>query len=160
MNSLAESILILWGILTFALLFYSIYFQKKEKNLLAPLSRSESYAQLNLKLDYLFKHYEIDQLRIEQKGVTVTSFFPAHTLLNFDFKHNGNSKRCNSISRLMSQLIYIDFPLLAQRDVYKLTSYCIYRSNGKKEHGYAFTMRQNYKDRLIRAKRPVQLRIL
>lgn len=160
MNSLADSILILWGILTFALFFYSVYFQKKEKHLLDHLSRSESYAQLKLKLDYLFKHYEIDQLRIEQKGLTVTSFYPSHTLLNFDFKHNGNSKRCNSISRLMSQLLYNDFPLLTQRDVYKVTSYSIYRSNGKKEHGYAFTMRRNYKDKLIRAKRPIQLRIL
>lgn len=50
------------------------------------LRRSALYLRLYRKLDHLFHHYEIDQLRVEQNGVTVTSVMPAHTLLTFDFK--------------------------------------------------------------------------
>ena len=118
------------------------------------------YLRLYQKLDYLFHHYDIDQLRIEQHGVTVTSVYPMHTLLSFDFKQNGNSKRCDAVSRLAAQLLYEDFAQLAQRDLYKLSRYCVYRANGKKEYGYCFTMRRRCKDRVINARSAAQLRIL
>ena len=105
-------------------------------------------------------YYDIDQVRVEQHGVTVTSVYPAHTLLSFDFKQNGNGKRCDAISRLAAQLLSEDFAQLAQRDVYKLSRYRVYRANGKKEYGFSFTMRRRYKDQVINARSTVQLRIL
>lgn len=150
MKPLAELISVLWPAAAFALFFYMYYEKKREKELLSSMSRSELYLRLRHKLDYLFQHYEIDQLRIEQHGVTVTSVMPAHTLLSFDFKQNGNSKRGCDASRLFMLLIYNDFPLLAARDIYKISRYCVYRSNGKKEYGFSFTMRRRYKEQLLR----------
>lgn len=160
MNSLAEFLIVMSSIFAVALFFYSLHLKKQEQHLLEPVRRSSSYTRLYSKLDYLFTHYEIDQLRVEQRGVTATSVYPAHTLLDFDFKQNGNSKRCNSISTSVCQLLYGDFPILTKRDIYKITRYRVYRSNGKKEYGFAFTMRRSYKDSLLRAKSSVQLRIL
>ncbi len=160
MNSLAEFFIIISGIVAITLFLYSLHLKKEENRLLEPVRKSRTYIRLYNKLDYLFIHYDIDQLRVEQRGVTVTSVYPAHTLLDFDFKQNGNSKRCLSISSLVSQLLYMDFPILSKRNIYKMTRYCVYRSNGKKEYGFAFTMRRKHKDSLIKTKGSVQLRIL
>lgn len=141
---------ILWLAALLALFFYTLCEKRRERQLLSALRRSESYARLKRKIDYLAAHYEIDQLRIEPRGVTVTSVMPAHTLLSFDFKQNGNSKRACDASRLYMLLLYSDFPLLAARDIYKISRYRIYRSNGKKEYGFSFTMRQSHKERLLR----------
>ena len=160
MNSLAELIVILWLMSAFFLFLYSAQQKRRERQMLDALRRSPLYARLYRKLDYLFRHYEIDQLRIEQNGVTVTSVMPAHTLLNFDFKQNGNSKRGSDTSRLVMQLLYSDFPMLAPRDIYKISRYCVYRSNGKKEHAFSFTMRRSHKEMLLRNRMTARFRFL
>lgn len=160
MNSLAELMVILWLATALILIVYYTLHNKREKQMLQALQQSLLYANLHRKISYLFRHYEIDQLRIEQHGVTVTSVFPAHTLLDFDFKQNGNSKRSCCTSRLMMQLIYTDFPMLARRDIYKMSRYCVYRSNGKKEYGFSFTMRRSYKENLLRNRMLTRINIL
>ncbi len=133
MNSLAEFVSVLWLTAALSFFLYSSRQKRREKGMMEALRRSALYLRLYRKLDHLFHHYEIDQLRVEQNGVTVTSVMPAHTLLTFDFKQNGNSKRACDASRLVMQLLYEDFPLLARRDIYKMTRYCVYRSNGRRE---------------------------
>lgn len=160
MKPLAAFISVLWLIALFALFFYMARERRRERELLTALRRSELYARLRRKIEYLIQNYEIDQLRVEQHGVTVTSVMPAHTLLSFDFKQNGNSKRGCDASRLFMQLIYSDFPLLAARDIYKISRYRVYRSNGKMEYGFSFTMRRNYKERLLRDRMMARARIL
>ncbi len=160
MKTLAETMVVLWAIMAAALLLYTARSRRRERLLLEKLRATPLYLRLYQKLDYLFHHYDIDQVRVEQHGVTVTSVYPAHTLLNFDFKQNGNGKRCDAVSRLAAQLLSEDFAQLAQRDVYKLSRYRVYRANGKKEYGFSFTMRRRYKDQVINARSTVQLRIL
>ena len=159
MNSLAEFGSVLWLTAALSFFLYSSRQKRREKGMMEALRRSALYLRLYRKLDHLFHHYEIDQLRVEQNGVTVTSVMPAHTLLTFDFKQNGNSKRACDASRLVMQLLYEDFPLLASRDIYKMTRYCVYRSNGKKEYGFSFTMRRGYKERLLRERMAARVRI-
>lgn len=159
MNSLAELMAVLWLFAALLLFFYSSRQKRRENQMLETLRNSTLYLRLYRKLDHLFRHYEIDQLRVEQSGVTVTSVMPAHTLLSFDFKQNGNSKRACDASRLVMQLLYDDFPLLASRDIYKVTRYCVYRSNGKKEYGFSFTMRHGCKERLLRDRMAARARI-
>lgn len=159
MNSLAEFVSVLWLTAALSFFLYSLRQKRREKGMMEALRRSALYLRLYRKLDNLFHHYEIDQLRVEQNGVTVTSVMPAHTLLTFDFKQNGNSKRACDASRLVMQLLYEDFPLLASRDIYKMTRYCVYRSNGKKEYGFSFTMRHGYKERLLRERMAARVRI-
>lgn len=150
MISLAGSMIILWLISAVALIVHCVRHRQREQQMLEAVRRSALYTRLYRKLDHLFRHYEIDQIRIEQHGVTVTSVMPAHTLLNFDFKQNGNSKRACDASRLVMQLLYSDFPILAVQSIYKASRYRVYRSNGKKEYGFSFTMRQRHKERLLR----------
>jgi hypothetical protein len=160
MISLAESLLILWVAAAAAVLVYCSRIKRRERHLLIHLRESTQYARLYQKILYLIQHDDIDQLRIEQRGVTVTSVYPAHTLLSFDFKQNGNCKRSDVIPRLVTQLLQEDFPEIGREDVYKLSRYRVYRANGKMEYGFRFTMRRRYKDAVLMSKRSVQLRIL
>ena len=160
MVSLAGSLIILWLISAVVLFFYSVRHRRREQELLDTIRRSPLYVRLYRKLDYLLRNYEIDQLRIEQYGVIVTSVMPAHTLLNFDFKQNGNSKRACAVSRLIMQLLYSDFPVFADQTVYKMSRYRVYRSNGKKEYGFSFTMRHRHKAALIRERMASRVRTL
>ena len=160
MISLAVSLLILWVIAAAAILVYCAHLKRRERRLLTHLRESGQYIRLFQKISYLVRYADIDQLRIEQRGVTVTSVYPAHTLLSFDFKQNGSCKRSDVIPRLVTQLLQEDFPELSRGDVYKLSRYRLYRANGKMEFGYRFTMRLRCKDAVIMSKRSVQLRIL
>ncbi len=144
-----------------ALLLFALNL-KAEKNDRAQLSRlreSPLYRELKGKLLELDR-YDIDALRIECSGVTVTSVCPAHTVLSFSFKQNGNSMRNDAHTRLYAELIARDFPLFTQRHAYKLSSYRVFRVNGKPEQAYAFIMRRAYKDFLLAERSPAQLRIL
>lgn len=159
MISLAESLLILWVMAAAVILIYCARLKQRERQLLTHLRESSQYAKLYQKISYLIQHDDIDQLRVEQRGVTVTSVYPAHTLLSFDFKQNGNCKRSDVIPRLVTQLLQEDFTALGREDFYKLSRYRVYRANGKMEYGFRFTMRRRYKDAVIMSKRSVQLRI-
>ncbi len=143
-----------------ALVLYTICAraQKEDQAQLKRLRDSLVYQSLREKLTEL-SHYDIDQLRIECSGVTVTSVCPAHTLLSFSFKQNGNSVRNDAFTRLYAELITQDFPLFVQRHAYKLCRYKVYRTNGKPESCYAFVMRRGFKDFLLAERCPAQLRI-
>ena len=160
MISLAGSMIILWLISAVALIIHCVRHRRREQQMLEAVRRSALYTRLYRKLDHLFRHYEIDQIRIEQHGVTVTSVMPAHTLLNFDFKQNGNGKRCDAAARLVAQLLREDFPLLGESDIYKMSRYRVYRANGRKDDSFSFTMRRRHKDRVMDGRTSVQLRIL
>ena len=129
-----------------------------DKAQLARLRESAAYRQLCQMLAQL-NHLDIDEVRIECSGITVTSVCPAHIVLNFAFKQNGNSLRNDSFTRLYAQLIAEDFPLFTQNQAYKLRAYRVYRVNGKAERAYAFIMRRGYKDFLLAQRFPAQLRI-
>ena len=159
MISLAGSLLILWVMAAAAILIYCARLKQRERQLLTQLRESSQYIRLFQKISYLIRYDDIDQVRVEQRGVTVTSVYPAHTLLSFDFKQNGSCKRSDVIPRLVTQLLQEDFPGLGREDVYKLSRYRVYRANGKMEYGFRFTMRRRYKDVVIMSKRSIQLRI-
>lgn len=160
MHSLAEALVILWVITAVFLLCYAATARHRERQLMLSFRESHMYARLYSKMDYLMRSYDIDQVIIEQCGVTVTSVYPAHTLLNFDFKQNGNGKRCDAVARLVAQLLREDFPLLGEGDIYKMSRYRVYRANGRKDDSFSFIMRRRYKDRVMSQRTTVQLRIL
>jgi hypothetical protein len=158
MTSLAMFVIAACG--SSALLLY-VFFAKMEHDdraQITALRDSSLYFQLRNSLAALDR-YDIDQVRIECSGVTVTSVCPAHTILSFSFKQNGNSKRNDAFTRLYAELIAEDFPLFSQNSAYKLRHYRVYRVNGKPESAYAFIMRRGYKDYLLAERYPTQLRI-
>ncbi|MHC1786523.1 MAG: hypothetical protein AB9880_05650 [Christensenellales bacterium] len=157
---MAEPMVFLWAATAVGLLLTCWEAKRREKQLMDRLREGSLYPRLYQKMVYLLQHYDIDQLRVEQQGVTVTSVYPAHTLLSFDFKQNGNSKRSDSFPRLVAQLLQDDFPALGSGEIYRLTRYRIYRANGRREFGFSFTMRRRHKDLLISRRSRVQLRIL
>ncbi len=142
-----------------ALYAYCAKAERDEEAQLLRLRESPLYLQLWQRLHELSLH-DLDQVRIECSGVTVTSVCPAHTLLSFPFKHNGNSKRNDAFTRLYAELIARDFPVFTHPGAYKLKRYRVYRVNGKPEEAYAFIMRRGYKDFLLTERCPAQLRIL
>lgn len=140
------------------MLLYNGRAGRQEEERLQKLRQSPLYADLYQKLAALSR-FDIDQIRIEATGVTVTSVCPAYTLLTFSFKQNGNSKRNDAMTGLFAQLIAHDFPLFTRRGAYKLIRYQTRRLNGRPEEAYAFTMRRGYKDFLLAERCPAQLRI-
>lgn len=158
MTSLAMFVIAACGSSAFFLYAFFTKTERGERAQMAALRESPLYHQLHDNLAAL-DHYDIDQVRIECSGVTVTSVCPAHTILSFSFKQNGNSKRNDTFTRLYAELIAQDFPLFAQNSAYKLRRYRVYRVNGKPESAYAFIMRRGYKDFLLAERYPAQLRI-
>lgn len=160
MISLAGLMVFLWLCVVIGLIAFTARNHRRERQLLCRFRNTVSYIRLSQKIAQLLATYDIDQLRIEQSGVTVTSVYPAHTLLSFDFKQNGKCKRSDLIPRMVTQLLLEDFPQLCDSEVYKTARYRVYRANGKREDGFSVTMRRRYKDRVINARTSVQLRIL
>jgi hypothetical protein len=158
MNSLA--IFIIAACLTsIGMLLYCQHIRERDSRMMRELRAGALYIRLYKKLCAL-GDYDIDQVRVEVSGVTVTSVSPAHTLLNYDFKHNGNGKRNTAVVRLLVQLLAEDFPILGEKSIYKLKKYRVYRANGMREYGYCYIMHRRHKDRLLAARGAVQLRIL
>lgn len=145
------------GIAAF-LLMYCRMARRNEQRLLSAMRQSTLYTRLYARMSAL-QHHDIDEIRVEPNGVTVTSASLALTLLTFDFKRNGGFKRNEAAARLIAQLLEHDFPLLSDRGAYHLRSYRVYRVNGKAEMGFCFSMRNRYKHRVQPARGAVELRI-
>jgi len=158
MNSLAAAGCTFCVLTAVIMLLYSGRAEREEAERLQKLRLSPLYVDLYRKLTALSR-FDIDQIRVEATGVTVTSVCPAHTLLTFSFKQNGNSKRNDTMTRLFAELIAHDFPLFTRRGAYKFTRYRTLRPNGRPEEAFAFTMRRGYKDFLLAERCPAQLRI-
>lgn len=132
---------------------------RREREQLKRLRSSPLYRSLHAQLSALV-HHDIDQVRVECSGITVISVCPAHVLLSFRLKQNGNSIRNDAQVKLYAELLAQDFPQFTNRSAYKISSYRVYRLNGKPEKAYAFTMRRSHKDFLLAERCPAQLRIL
>lgn len=143
-----------------ALLLYALSTRadREDSIQLRKLAESPLYQALRQQMRVL-NHQDIDEIRIECSGITVTSVCPAHIVLSFSFKQNGNSLRNDSFTRLYAELIARDLPMLTERRAYKLRRYRVYRPNGREERAYAFIMRRGYKDYLLAERCPAQLRI-
>lgn len=141
-------------------LLYAICTKKQhDENLqLQRLRESPLYQELREKMHRL-RHMDIDQVRIECSGITVTSVCPAHIILNFKFKQNGNSIRNDTFTRLYAELLAQDFPILAVKRAYHLHRYRVYRVNGKAEQAYTFIMQRGYKDVLLAERSMLQARM-
>lgn len=145
---MAEVVLASCFLASAVLLAYDRGARRRECQLMERLRGGALYMRLHSQMSLLGGH-DIDQVRVEPSGVTVTSVIPAHTILSFDFKQNGNEKRNACFTKLTAQLLSEDFPFLRARERYRLTRYRIYRVNGRLEYGYLYTMRRKYKDLLI-----------
>lgn len=158
MDSLAVLGIVLSSLAAILMFAYCAWAERLDQSQLAWVRDSRFYQELRSQLMAL-NHHDIDEIRIECSGITVTSVSPAHTLLSLRFKQNGNSIRNDSFTRLYAQLLAEDFPLLSQQYAYKLHTYKVYRLNGKPERAYAFIMRRGFKDYLLAERCPAQLRI-
>lgn len=139
-----------------ALALYSFLFSRKENKRLQQLEKTALYLDLKAQIAAL-QRLDLDAIRIECSGVTILSVCPAHLVLDFSFKQNGNSLRNTGLTRLYAELIARDFPFLTHPRAYQLHRYTVYRPNGRKEQAYAFLMRRGYKDYLLAARSTASL---
>jgi len=158
MNPLAVFGLVLCCLTAVCLYGWCLLDRRREDWQLQRLRESALYRQLKAQVQAI-SHHDIDEVRIECSGILITSVSPAHTLMSFSFKQNGNSLRNDTFTWMYAQLLAMDFPLLAHRPAYKLERYKVYRLNGKPERAYAYIMRRGYKDYLLAERAPAQLRI-
>jgi len=158
LNSLAVFSIVF--MLALAAVLYAICPKRQldENAQLARLRESSLYKELHTKLHRL-RHVDIDEVRIECSGITVTSVCPAHIVLHFSFKQNGNSLRNDTFTRLYAELIAQDFPVLTQKRMYHLHRYTVYRVNGKSERAYSFIMQRGYKDLLLAQRSMMQVQV-
>ena len=158
LNSLAVFSIVFMLALATALYAICTKRQLDESAQLARLRESPLYKELHWQLHRL-RHVDIDEVRIECSGITVTSVCPARTVMNFSFKQNGNSLRNDTFTRLYAELIAQDFPALTQKRMYHLHRYTVYRVNGKPERAYSFIMQRGYKDILLAQRSAMQVRV-
>ncbi len=131
--------------------------RRRERRLMEGLRRGALYTRLHRQFSQIARR-DLDQVRIEPSGITVTSVMPAHILLSFDFKQNGNEKRNACFTRLTAMLLFEDFAVLRAEGRYKLTRYRVFRINGRREYGYVYTLRRRHKDELAAARSTLRLR--
>lgn len=140
------------------LMGYCSYCRQREQDQVQRLRATPMYKRLYQEFCRLNGH-AVDQIIIESCGVTVTSVYPSHILLQQGFKQNGNACRNSDIARLVACNLAADFSILRDKNTYRLTRYRIYRLNGRKEYGYAFNMRRACKDRIFEYHHRTPLRI-
>lgn len=158
MNSLAVFGTLICGLTAVAMLMYCARSRRSESGQLMRLRETSTYKQIHARFSALNRH-DIDEVRIECSGISVTSVCPAHLVLHYSFKQNGNSLRNDTFTKLYAELIAQDFPFLTERSAYKLRPYKVYRANGKAERAYAFIMRRGYKDYLLYERNAQEVRI-
>ncbi len=157
MNSLAAFSFVGCVALAIAIYLACAKAHRDETAQLNRLRESALYQELYMKMAAL-RHLDIDTVRIECSGITMTTVCPAHLVLNFKFKQNGNSLRNDAFTRLYTELIAEDFPLFAQKRAYALHRYTVYRQNGRKEQAYSFIMQRSYKDLLLAERYALEVR--
>jgi hypothetical protein len=157
-ETLAAVLVLLFMIAALATMGYCSVSRQREHSQVERMRTTDMYKRLYRQMTQLNNH-AVDQIIIESSGVTVTSVYPAHTLLSFGFKQNGNACRNCDTARLVAHSLASDFSILGDADTYKLSRYRIYRLNGRKEYGYAYTMRRACKDRIFEYHDSRQLRI-
>lgn len=158
MQTLATVLVLLFMITALFLMGYCSYSRQREQAKIQRLRATPMYKRLYREINRLNNH-AVDQIIIESSGVTITSVYPSHILLQHGFKQNGNACRNGDIARLVACNLGADFSLLQDKDTYRLSRYRIYRLNGRKEYGYAYTMRRACKDRIFEYHHGTQLRI-
>ncbi|MDI9519811.1 MAG: hypothetical protein QM308_01435 [Bacillota bacterium] len=157
-DSLAMIGVLLCGICAAGMLICYAKNHHSESSQLDRLRRTAAYKELKAKLSLINRH-DFDEVRVECSGSTVTSVCPAHIVLKYSFKQNGNSVRNDSYTKLFAELIAQDLPFLTEKKAYKLYPYKVYRPNGKIERAYAFIMRRAYKDYLLYERNMAELKI-
>lgn len=157
-DSLAMIGILLCGLTAAAMLICCAKSHHSENSQLDRLRGTAAYQQLKAGFS-LLSQKDIDEVRIECSGITVTSVCPAHIVLRHSFKQNGNSIRNDSFTKLYAELIAQDFPFLTEKSAYRVYSYKVYRPNGKAERAYVFIMRRAYKDYLLYERNMAELRI-
>lgn len=140
------------------MLCYCRRLQATESRLIDQFRQSSLYNSVYKRMLTL-RGQAIDEILIEPIGILVTSCCPSHILLSYDFKQNGNQKRNDAVSRLVAQLLAEDFSAALNKGAYKLSRYRIWRSNGRMEYAFRFTMRSTVKDRLMFERTAFSLRL-
>lgn len=158
MNSLAIGMIGLCILSALLMLGGCRAIRKKEAEMVRRLRDTQMYKSLYRSITRL-GDYAVDQVIVESTGVTVTSVYPAHTLLQYGFKQNGNACRNTEVARHVALALGEDFPILSDTTQYKLSRYRIFRLNGRKEYGYLYTIRRACKDRVFSAQSPQRLRV-
>ena len=125
----------------------------REKRALAKLRGSERYRCLCARLDSLHGRF-IDQLFVERTGVIVKAAFPEHTLSVCTFD-SASPRLARDVARLLAE----DYAVLARRECYRLRRYRVFRLNGVKEYGYAYSMTFGYRRAVYEQRRAFNPRI-
>lgn len=148
MNSLAIYFVCLCVLSAGCLLAGCRMMRKQERKRMSRLRETEMYQSLYQSMLHL-KDCAVDQVIVEATGVTLTSVCPAHIMLQYGFKQNGNACRNAEVARHVALTLGEDFPILADPSRYRLTRYRIFRLNGRKEYGYLYAIRHACKKQIL-----------
>ena len=158
MNSLAIGLVGLCILSAIGMMSGCRAIRKKEREMVQRLRTSNMYKSLYRSVSRL-GDYAVDQVIVEAAGVIVTSVYPAHTLLQYGFKQNGNACRNTDVARHVALALGEDFPILSDASQYKLSRYRIFRLYGRKEYGYMYTIRRACKDQVFEYQSQRRLRV-
>ena len=95
--------------------------------------------------------YELDRVRIERSRIEFYSVYPPGKIGAYVLADHGhrplNAQRTLALVHALMQ----DVPVLQESRCYRLKRYTVTRPNGIKDYGYQFTIRSQYKTRIMYA---------
>jgi len=150
----AMFVALIGGILLF---LYYRHERENEQYLIEKLRRNPVYQDM-LPLVRRAAARDLDQVRIERDRIVFTLVSPPATLGVYELQQRGHMQMRPTRTRLMAELLAEDIELLRDRSKYSLVRYRIFRANGTVDYGYLYTIRSNYKDRIMRARQRLDVR--
>ena len=97
------------------------------------------------------REHAVDEVRVEHNRLLLTAVFPSGKLAEYVFSANNHRYLSATRTRALMHALTQDIPGLQKPDQYKMTRYYTRRPNGQRDEAYLFTIRSDYKTRLIRA---------
>ncbi len=115
------------------------------------MRRSMLYYEIYALVSEARKH-EIDRVQIERNRIVFYAVYPPGKIGEYVLTDHGHRPLNSYRTMALAQALMEDLPVLQESRYYRLQRYTVVRPNGKKDHGYRFTIRSHYKAKLMYAR--------
>ena len=98
------------------------------------------------------RKYEIDRVQIERNRIVFYAVYPPGKIGEYALSEHGHRPLNPQRTLALVQTLMEDLPILQENRYYRLQRYAVVRPNGRKDYGYQFIIRSNYKTKLMYAR--------
>lgn len=98
------------------------------------------------------KEHELDRVQIERNRIVFYAVYPPGKIGEYVMADHGHRPLNPERTLALVQALMEDVPILQEPKYYRLQRYAVVRPDGRRDHGYQFTIRSHYKTKLMYAR--------